>query len=98
MSSGFFILNFLYFSEQLPLMQPEMFKAGVEMPEAPKRSFFQSLFGGGQVDFDRDELCEFFFAPLVSGSPLIGHFAFQLAARTPGNRPMAPHRPSPTPA
>lgn len=30
----------------------------VDMPEAPKESFFKGLFGGGSRSLDREELCE----------------------------------------
>lgn len=30
-----------------------------EMPELPKQSFFQGLFGGGVRQLDREELCEY---------------------------------------
>lgn len=30
----------------------------MDMPEAPKESFFKGLFGGGVRNLDREELCE----------------------------------------
>lgn len=32
----------------------------MDMPEAPKESFFKGLFGGGVRNLDREELCELF--------------------------------------
>lgn len=30
-----------------------------DMPEPPKQSFFQGLFGGGTRNLDREELCKY---------------------------------------
>lgn len=50
--------NIGLFSSNLTEMMGELFLT-TEMPEAPKESFFKSVFGGGVRSLDRDELCEF---------------------------------------
>lgn len=48
----------LFFSASLNEMVGELFLAH-DMPEPPKASFFQGLFGGGVRQLDREELCKF---------------------------------------
>lgn len=45
------------FSSCLVEMVGELFLPH-DMPEPPKQSFFQGLFGGGTRNLDREELCE----------------------------------------
>lgn len=56
-NSNEYLQLFLFFSLSLSEMVGELFLPH-EMPELPKQSFFQGLFGGGVRQLDREELCE----------------------------------------
>lgn len=53
------------FSATLTEMVGELFIPH-DMPEAPKASFFQGLFGGGVRNLDREELCKFCGFPILT--------------------------------
>jgi hypothetical protein len=52
---------FVFYSSSLAEMVGELFLPH-DMPEPPKQSFFQGLFGGGSRNLDREELCKYLYS------------------------------------
>lgn len=52
-----FIIEYIYYREQITEMLCELYSPSIAMPEAPKQNFFAKLFTSNSI-IDSDQLCK----------------------------------------